>query len=127
MLLSGIDLVEISRIENSLKKERFLKRIMGNEELNEYYRDGCKSQRVAACFAAKEAFSKAVGTGIGPFRLTDVQLLHEESGKPYFFLSGKAKEMVDANLISLSVSITHTKEYAAAVVFGYTEKERLCL
>lgn len=127
MLLSGIDLVEISRIENSLNNERFLRRIMGESELEEYYTDGCKSQRVAACFAAKEAFAKAIGTGIGPFPLTDIQLLHEDSGKPYFFLTGKANEIVKNNSIILSVSATHTKEYAAALVIGHTEKEGLSL
>ncbi|NLP48156.1 MAG: holo-ACP synthase [Clostridiales bacterium] len=127
MLLTGIDLVEIPRIENSLKRESFLKRVMGREELEEYRLSGSKAQRVAACFAAKEAFGKSLGTGLNAFSLTEVQLLHEDSGKPYFFLTGKAKKLIEKNKIELSVSITHTDKYAAAVVVGYSPNERLCL
>ncbi len=120
MISNGIDLVEIKRIEKSIKSESFLKRVYGENELRELKKKS--TQSYAGAFAAKEAFSKALGSGIVGFSLNEVEVLHKENGEPYFFLSGRAKKTADEKGLSFAVSITHTGEYAAAVVTAYTEK-----
>lgn len=116
MLVTGIDLVELTRMEQSMKNERFLLRWYGEEEREELVGRGTPLQSVAAAFAAKEAFSKAVGTGIRGFSLNEVQVLHDELGKPYLYLTGRAAALAAG--MELSLSLTHTDRYAAAVVVG---------
>lgn len=120
MISNGIDLVEIKRIEKSIKSETFLKRVYGEKELRELKSKSPKSY--AGAFAAKEAFSKALGSGIVGFGLNEVEVLHRENGEPYFCLSGRAKKTAEEKGLSFALSITHTGEYAAAVVTAYTEK-----
>lgn len=117
----GIDSIEIDSIEKSIKSERFVKRVYGAAELAELElcADTGKAQRYAALFAAKEAFSKALGTGIRGFSLTEVEVLHEENGKPYLHLSGNAKELAQKTGCNFEISITHTKSVATAIVIGY--------
>lgn len=116
MLATGIDLVELERMAKSLQNERFLPRWYGEEERSELEGRGTPLQSVAAAFAAKEAFSKAMGTGVRGFTLKEVQILHDALGRPYFYLTGKAKELAAG--MELSLSLTHTERYAAAVVVG---------
>ncbi|WP_255575751.1 holo-ACP synthase [Caproiciproducens faecalis] len=101
-----------------MKNPRFLLRILGPAEYTQLELRGFPVQSVAASFSAKEAFSKAVGTGVRGFWLSEVELLREENGKPYLKLSGSALKIVKDRKISLQVSVTHTKEYASAVVIG---------
>ena len=65
---------------------------------------------------AVEAFGKALGTGVSGFRLAEAQLLREPSGRPYLSLSGGALRLAEERGLSFSVSVTHTKQYAAVVV-----------
>ncbi len=119
MLSVGIDLVEIRRIEKSIRNPRFCSRVLGKTEYAQLEMRGFPVQSVAASFCAKEAFSKALGTGIRGFALTEVELLREENGCPRLHLTGNAAELAVARgLAEFSVSVTHTKEYAAAVVVG---------
>ena len=118
MVLSGIDLVEIKRIENSLKNERFLEKNFGENEKSELLKKKFRPESVAACFAAKEAFLKVMKTGLSGFPLCEIELLHEESGAPYLYLTGKAKKAVEEQGLELCVSITHTKDLAQAIVIG---------
>ena len=115
-LTSGIDLVEINRIRQSLQHPRFLTRVFSDEERKFFQEKKVSVQTIAANFCAKEAFSKALGTGIRGFALTDISVLRDPLGAPYFFFQGKAKEIVEQRNLTLSVSLTHTEEYAAAVV-----------
>lgn len=122
MMYSGVDLVEIKRIEKLLQNNnRFLDKYYGEQEIKELKNKNFRSESVAACFAAKEAFSKVVKTGLSGFSLCEVQLLHEESGAPYLFLSGKAKQIAEEKGLLFSVSITHTNDLACVFVIGYTE------
>lgn len=121
MISNGIDLIEINRIEKALQKEGFKARVYGENELKELEKK--KAESYAAAFCAKEAFSKAVGTGISGFSFREVEVLHDERGKPYFLLSGGAKELADGLGLDFSLSITHTAEYAAAVVTAYTRED----
>jgi len=123
---SGIDLIEIERIEKALDRhgEHFLKKIFSVTELERLvkFRERQVNPRliaaeVAARFAAKEACSKALGTGIGPVSWREMEILNERSGKPILRLTGKAAQIAGfLGYTSWSVSLTHTRGMAAAVV-----------
>lgn len=123
MNVTGIDLVEIKRIEKSLKNPRFLKRIYSESELSQYADGNIPPQSAAGAFAAKEAFLKALGVGIFDIPLYEISVMHRPSGAPYFSLSGKAESLASTRGLSdIALSITHTDCYAAAVVFASIEK-----
>ena len=116
----GIDTVEIKRIESLVKnKERFLERVFSEKEQEEFIKRNNKTEHIAAAFCAKEAFSKALGTGIVGFNLNEVSLLHKENGKPYLEFSGKALKIVKEANLSFDVSITHTESIATAIVIAF--------
>lgn len=122
-IAAGIDLVMIKRIEKSLENNHFLTRFFGEEEQELFSKtqgEQHKIERVAANFAAKEAFSKALGTGVRAFSLCEVQILRDKLGAPYFKLSGKALELCQEKRLDLAVSLSHTTEYATAVVVAQT-------
>ncbi len=125
MLFVGIDSVEISRIEKAMKNPRFCQRVFGEAENSLLAMRGFSAESAAACFCAKEAFSKAMGTGIRGFRLCEVELLRNELGAPYLKLSGNALKMALEKRLRFSVSVTHTKELATVIVIG--EKEEVTL
>ena len=116
----GIDLVEIERIKKLLGKypERFLKKHFTETELD-YCKDKARPEiHVAARFAAKEALSKALGTGLAQgIKLKDIGVRNELSGKPIIELSGRVAEVVkEKNVVQMDTSLTHTHEHAIAVV-----------
>lgn len=115
----GIDMSEIDRFDKLKSYKRFLPRFFHEEEIAEFKKKNFASQSLCASFCAKEAFSKAIGTGIKGFSLRDVCTLHDISGKPYIKLYGGAEEAVKLLKLSFEVSITHTKEHAAAVVIAF--------
>ncbi len=115
----GIDLVEIARIEKSIASQRFLTTTFGKNELKEFEKRNFKLESIAGAFAAKEAFSKAIKTGLKGFKLSEVQVLHDETRAPYLALSGSAKEMAEKLGLEFDVSITHTKTLAQAIVIAY--------
>ena len=125
-LSSGIDLIEIDRIQKALERhgERFLKRIFTDAELAPLRTKNIKTAQprviaaeLAARFAAKEACSKALGTGIGPVSWKDMEIVNERSGKPTIRLSGRAAQIASIlGYTSWSVSLTHSRDMAAAVV-----------
>ncbi len=119
----GIDSVEIDRIGKSIENERFLQRVYGENEMIELRDAGTKAQRAASSFAAKEAFSKAVGTGIHGFSLSEAELLHDENGRPYLFLSGGALKLAEKLKLRFEVSITHTAGIATAIVIGWEQHD----
>lgn len=108
----GLDLVELERIEKALSRSRkFAARILTMRELAIF--DTLSASRqvefLAGRFAAKEAYSKALGTGIGHgCELHQIEVLKGESGKPELYFDGE--------LASGFISITHTKQVAAAQV-----------
>jgi holo-[acyl-carrier protein] synthase len=125
-LSSGIDLIEISRIEKALERhgERFLKRIFTEAELAplrskrfQTAQSRVIAAELAARFAAKEACSKALGTGIGPVSWKEMEVVNERSGKPVLRLSGRAAQIAGfLGYTTWSVSLTHSRDMAAAVV-----------
>ncbi len=110
----GTDIVKISRIEKSLNNPRFLDRNFTDKE-NEYFNSKkLMQQSVASCFAAKEAFLKALGTGFMNVSIKDIEILHNDMGKPYIILHNEVKDAIKNGSIHLSMS--HSQEYATAVV-----------
>lgn len=123
MLRNGIDFVEIERIAKSIQNPTFCNRVYGEKEREEWQARGAKAESAAAAFAAKEAFSKALGTGIRGFKLSEVEVLHDSLGAPYFVFSGAAKAIVEEKNLRVTLSITHTRTVAAAEVLTYTKGE----
>jgi holo-[acyl-carrier protein] synthase len=115
-IFSGIDLVEIARFQNldPAIRKRFFTRVFSANEL-EYIKD--IDQRAAGIFAAKEACAKALGCGIGSVRWVDIEITHTAENQPNILLHADALDRSnEKHILSWSVSITHTRETAAAVV-----------
>ena len=114
----GIDMTTVSRIEKSCGKESFINHVFTKDELDLFYnnREKPKYSSLAANFAAKEAFSKALGTGIRGFDLNEVEILRDELGAPYFNFYGKAAEIVFKCDYRASVSLSHEEDKAIAMV-----------
>jgi holo-[acyl-carrier protein] synthase len=113
----GIDIVEVSRIQKSIEDYGFLftGKIFTKEEINYCMDKPNPYQHYAARFAAKEAFSKATGTGWNSdFSWQEVEVLNEKNGKPYLRLSGNCQRNFGTKKIFLSLS--HSGDYVAAVV-----------
>src|SRR5436305_8549994 len=114
----GVDMVEVERIQHSLDRfgERFMKRVFTEGEIAYSQSMKFPARHFAARFAAKEALSKAFGTGIGKsmgWRDLDVQ--KKESGEPFVVLSGGAKEMADQRGVSdVWISLSHTEQIGMA-------------
>lgn len=114
----GFDMVEVDRMDLWEKEPGLARRFFHEEEIKDMEKqDKLKSQSLAARFAAKEAFGKALGTGIADFPLVDVRIISAPNGKPIINLHGKAREML-RNLGGKRVmlSLSHEKTYAGAVV-----------
>jgi holo-[acyl-carrier protein] synthase len=115
----GIDIIEVARIAASLEKfgHRFGERILSRAETDYCLSHSSPAPFVAARFAAKEAISKAFGTGIGKqLGWQDMEIAHRESGEPYAILHGKGQKLFESRQgKNIFVSISHTKEYAAVV------------
>ena len=122
MLTTGVDIVQISRIEKILldKKDSFLKRVFTGNEIDYINEKGNNPKTIAGLYAAKEAISKALGTGIGQVSWQDLEIIHDEKGKPLVNLSAKLEPILEGlNLNSFSLSISHDGDYAIAFVVGY--------
>ena len=124
MLRNGIDLVEIERVRRAAEKPAFLQRVFGDRERAAREARGKRPEQLAGAFAAKEAFAKALGTGIRGFALSEVEVLHDALGAPYFALSGKAAALADERGLTFALSITHTGTLAAAMVTAAEEGEQ---
>ena len=113
----GMDLCEISRMDKLLSDGRFLARFFSAEEQAYIQSKGkTAAQSMAGIFAAKEALTKALGTGITSGNLADICVLHDEHGAPYYDLRGSYAEMAKARQINaLFLSITHEAGIAAAM------------
>lgn len=111
----GIDLADIRQMEQSLQNPRFWTRVFSDtEQAYLKTRGQAAAQSAAANFAAKEAFSKALGTGVRGFSLNEVSVLRRENGAPYLVLEGRAKALAQG--LRFEVSLTHEGGTACAVV-----------
>ncbi len=123
MLTTGVDIIEISRIGSVVERfgERFLQRIYTPAEIS-YCRG--RAANLAARFAAKEATMKALGTGVRGVGWKDIEIARRESGAPHILLHDRAHLRAQRlGIEGLSLSISHSREYAVAFVVGYRKDE----
>jgi holo-[acyl-carrier protein] synthase len=113
----GIDLVEITRMERAIARhDEFVSRIFSPRERARCGDCTRPGRRYAACFAAKEAASKALGTGIRGFGLQELEVLEDETGRPAMVLSGKALDVARGRGVArILISISHSREMATAI------------
>ena len=111
----GIDIIEISRIEKVIKRTNsFVEKSFTDSEIQYFKLKGLKGNVIAGNFAAKEAISKAMGTGFRGFGLKDIEVLRDDLGKPIVNLSDKIYKLLDRKEFNMHISISHNKEHAIA-------------
>jgi len=116
MLATGVDLIEIERVERSIERlgQRFLDRIFTEQE--QVYCNG-RVPSLAGRFAVKEAVSKALGTGIGDMRWVDIEIVCDDRGRPELRLHDTAHALAETlGLKHWSISISHTNTHAIGFV-----------
>ena len=111
----GTDIIEINRIEKiMMRTSSFVEKSFTNNEIEYFKSKGLKGNVIAGNFAAKEAISKALGTGFRGFGLQDIEILRDELGKPVANLSYKIYKLLDIKEFKIHVSISHSNENAIA-------------
>jgi phosphopantethiene--protein transferase domain len=117
---TGVDLVECDRIQRSIDRfgDRFLQRVFTDGEIQYSTSMKFPARHLAARFAAKEAVSKAFGTGIGKaMGWRDIDIQKKPSGEPFLVLSGPAKQLATQRGITAAlVTLSHTEHHAVACV-----------
>ncbi|GAP08718.1 MAG TPA: holo-[acyl-carrier-protein] synthase [Anaerolinea thermolimosa] len=122
ILRSGVDIVEIRRLDevNPAIRERFIRRVFTEREIE---LAGGSSASLAGRFAAKEAVSKALGTGIGYVRWREIEIQRGLAGEPRLVLHGRAQEVArHLGLQTWTVSISHGREHAVAMAVAIGEE-----
>jgi holo-[acyl-carrier protein] synthase len=118
ILGTGIDIVEVARVAETVEKfgERFLNRCFHPDEIAYCQQMKFPAIHLAARFAAKEAISKAFGTGIGKqLGWRDMEIRKKKSGEPFAVLHEKGAELAkQRGVTQIFISLTHSKDYAAA-------------
>lgn len=112
----GVDSVEIDRIARSAKRPAFLAKVFTPGEVA--YASG-RAESLAAAYAAKEAFSKALGCGLSGICLREVEVVHDERGAPSLALSGETEKACRG--LHFLLSLTHDRTHATAAVFAWRE------
>ncbi len=113
----GNDIIEIERIEKAISKEGFKNKIYTQRELENIKKRGNRAETYAGVFSAKEAISKAIGTGVREFSLTDLEILNDDLGKPYVVVSERLDKIIKSKKenYQIEISISHSKKYATAM------------
>jgi holo-[acyl-carrier protein] synthase len=116
----GSDIIDISRVKKALKNKNFKKKIFSKNEIKIIETKSNKLPSYAKKFAAKEAFSKALGTGIsGGISFKDISINNDKKGKPYIALQGKTKTIVQRTIkkrYKTFLTISDEQKYALAMV-----------
>ena len=117
----GVDIVENKRIQKSIKNALFIKRIYTSKELKQSKGVVNKVGYFSKRFAAKEAFSKAIGTGFrNKLNFIDISVSNNKVGKPYFLLNNKVKNIIFKKFkiksFKFSLSLSDEKKYSIAYV-----------
>jgi holo-[acyl-carrier protein] synthase len=116
----GTDIVEVARIDASITQfgDDFAKRILADSEMQSYLQSQIKSRFLAKRFAAKEAFSKALGTGLrAPATFQNIAVSHDELGKPILLLAPELQRFLNSkNITKTHITISDEKNLAAAFV-----------
>ena len=117
----GTDIANINRIEKSLKNKNFIKRIFNSSEIKKCNTQINKANCFAKRFAAKEAFSKAIGTGISKgINFNEIIVENNSLGKPNIKLKGKTqsivKKIIKKKPFNILLSLSDEKKYAIAII-----------
>jgi len=116
----GTDIVEVARIDDSIQQfgDDFAKRILAESEFSHYLSSTIKARFLAKRFAAKEAFSKALGTGLrAPATFQNIAVSHDELGKPLLSLAPELQAFLNGkSIIKMHISISDERNLAAAFV-----------
>lgn len=120
----GVDIIEIYRIKELMdNNKRFLEKIFTSREVDYFQSKGFKAETIAGNFAAKEAISKSIGTGIRKFNLKDIEILRDNLGKPIVKTYNNFNQIcIDYNVLEIKVSISHCKDYAVANAIAITKE-----
>jgi len=111
----GTDIIEINRIENAVKRtESFIDKVFTWREKEYFKSKNFRAEVIAGNFAAKEAVSKALGTGFRGFGLLDIEILRDDKGKPIVILNEKIYKMLSFANVNMHISISHSRENAIA-------------
>ena len=115
----GTDIADVRRFAKWVENPELIERFFNKREIKTAGSRQALQEYYASRFAVKEAFSKALGTGVAGFELGDVYVGHNEEGKPELRLEGRAASLVEMRCgkdARISVSLSHEKEYAVAFV-----------
>ena len=116
----GTDIVRVERIKKSIKNKNFLNKLFSKEEILKCNKSVKSNNCNAKRFAAKEAFSKALGTGISKnIKFKEIIVMNKKNGKPYIKVKGKTLETINKKLKKKGkyfLSLTDEKKYAVAFV-----------
>ena len=113
----GNDIIEIERVEKAISKEGFKAKVYTQREIENIVKRGNRTETYAGIFSAKEAISKAIGTGVREFALTDLEILNDDLGKPYVIVSDKLNKIIQRKKenYQIEIAISHSKKYATAM------------
>ena len=113
----GNDIIEIERVEKAISKEGFIAKVYTQREIENIVKRGNRAETYAGIFSAKEAISKAIGTGVREFALTDLEILNDDLGKPYVIVSDKLNKIIQSKKenYQIEIAISHSKKYATAI------------
>lgn len=122
---AGVDIIEIDRVADVIRRhgDRFLTRVYTDDEIAH-----CRGRvhELAVRFAGKEAVMKALGTGVRGVSWKDIEILPNRRGKPLVFLYNRGAARAERiQMRGLEISLTHSKEYAIAMVVGERELSEL--
>ena len=110
----GCDIIDVSRMERAMDKERFLEKVFTPNE-RELIKNGGSAQSAAGMWAAKEAVSKAFGTGFSGFSPKDIEILKDKNGRPCVQLYGGALEVFGkTGCENIYLSVSHERNTAVA-------------
>ena len=116
----GTDIIEISRIEKAINRTKLFKeKVYTEKEIEHIEKKKNPYASYAGRFAAKEAISKALGTGVRDFLLKDIEILNDKLGKPIVYLYNEIKKLAEG--LKIQISISHSREYAVSTVILYKE------
>lgn len=119
----GTDIVEVARIEKAIANDKsgFLHRVFTDNEIKDIGITTINYERISGFWAAKESLVKAIGYGFSHgIRFHDIEVVHDENGKPEFLLSGRVKYILnEQKIMNISLSISHCRTYAIAATIIY--------
>ena len=123
----GVDIIEIERVRQAIQNNKnFLSKLFTEKEIDYFISRKMNSEVIAGNFAAKEAVSKALGTGIRGFSFKDIEILRNELGKPEVILHSGAKSIGNKlignnNSLRIHLSISHNN--SSAIAYSVLEGE----